>query len=253
MLKLKFFVFTILIIIFVSIKADAVCDLRTLKIELKQDLDDNGILDCLRIIEPHHFVAETEDQKNLRLAAQWDTSCAFESSANWKEKLKLTYGITNIYNSKGEVITEDSEHEADMCEIVRAAMMNTLSDITDPAGKNQRYDFIEKIDCAGPEGIRDGPRICAVSGGSYYQKDAWSIFLYPAGIKFGKAPNFVRILDSNTPVNSYDIIQKTRPDGKLLFDAINNATPNQLGAEGAQLANMIDSLMGNTNQPLFVL
>ena len=39
--------------------SDSVCDLELLIIELKQDLDDNGILDCLREIKPPNGVTET--------------------------------------------------------------------------------------------------------------------------------------------------------------------------------------------------
>ena len=65
-----FFIFTS------HIKSAAVCDLELLILELKQDLDDNGILDCLRVINPPNGVIETAEQKNKRLSAQWDSSCA---------------------------------------------------------------------------------------------------------------------------------------------------------------------------------
>ena len=102
-----------------SVRSDAVCDLHTFLVEVKQDLADNGMLDCLRVIDPPHFVEETEDQKNLRLAAQWDTSCAFESSSNWKEQIKKNYGISNLVDSVGEVVKDDFEDQADLCEILR--------------------------------------------------------------------------------------------------------------------------------------
>ena len=60
-----------------QIKSDSVCSLKTLKLELLQDIEDNGMLDCLRYIPPPHFKEETEKEKNLRILAQWDTSCAF--------------------------------------------------------------------------------------------------------------------------------------------------------------------------------
>ena len=37
-----------------KILADAVCDKATLIAEIRQDLADNNILDCLRIINPPH-------------------------------------------------------------------------------------------------------------------------------------------------------------------------------------------------------
>ncbi len=100
-------------------KADSVCDLNTFLVEVKQDLADNGMLDCLRVIEPPHFVEETEEQKNLRLAAQWDTSCAFESNSNWQATLKSKMGISNLVDSTGEIVKKDFDDQADLCEILR--------------------------------------------------------------------------------------------------------------------------------------
>ncbi len=47
-LKLIFFLFLNLIL---SINSESVCDHELLIMELKQDLEDNGILDCLRYLE----------------------------------------------------------------------------------------------------------------------------------------------------------------------------------------------------------
>ena len=51
------------------ILADAVCDKHTLIAELRQDLADNNVLDCLRIIRPPHNHEENAADTNLRLAA----------------------------------------------------------------------------------------------------------------------------------------------------------------------------------------
>lgn len=121
-MKMKMYcIFMIIIILssLSSIKSDSVCDLNTLIVELKQDLKDNGMLDCLRIIDPPHSVEETEEQKNLRLAAQWDTSCAFEASGAWEEVLKKNYDIQTLVDSVGEPVKKNFENQADMCEIVR--------------------------------------------------------------------------------------------------------------------------------------
>ena len=113
------------------IRADAVCDLNTLKVELRQDLEDNGMLDCQRVIEPPHFKEETEEEKNKRLAAQWDTSCSFESQSDWKGILAKTYDITQLVDSVGDPVANDFEDQADMCEIVRAAVAKNLFNISD--------------------------------------------------------------------------------------------------------------------------
>ncbi len=44
MMLAKFLVINLLVLI----STDSVCDLELLILELKQDLEDNGILDCLR-------------------------------------------------------------------------------------------------------------------------------------------------------------------------------------------------------------
>ena len=112
-----FIIVTLYLIIL--LKADSVCDLNTFIVEVKQDLADNGMLDCLRVIEPPHFVEETEEQKNLRLAAQWDTSCSFEANSDWQSLIKSKLGISNLVDSTGEIVKKDFEDQADMCEILR--------------------------------------------------------------------------------------------------------------------------------------
>ena len=105
--------------LFIKVSSDSVCDLKTLLMEIKQDLADNRILDCLREIEPLHITEETEDQRNLRLAAQWDTSCAFESSDKWMNKVMKNLGISYLVDSVGERVGRDFDNQADLCEIVR--------------------------------------------------------------------------------------------------------------------------------------
>ena len=115
--KLRIFLVSIFLI--ALIKSDSVCDEETLILELKQDLEDNGILDCLRVIKPPNGVIETPEQKNKRLAAQWDTSCSFESTYDWLSSLKKNFGITTLVDEIGEPVEKNLEDQADMCEIVR--------------------------------------------------------------------------------------------------------------------------------------
>lgn len=49
--------------------ADSVCDEKTLKMELKQDIEDNGVLDCLRTIMKPHNYEETFEEYNKRILA----------------------------------------------------------------------------------------------------------------------------------------------------------------------------------------
>ena len=44
------------ILLLTVIKSDSVCDEKLLKMELMQDIEDNGMLDCLRVVEaPHSY------------------------------------------------------------------------------------------------------------------------------------------------------------------------------------------------------
>jgi hypothetical protein len=120
MYKLKLLYFTMLLLTALNlIKSDSVCDLETLKMEIRQDLADNGMLDCLRTIEIPNSVVETEKQKNLRLAAQWDTECAFESTSDWQKLFKDHYKIATLIDSVGEPVMKRTGEQAVMCEIVR--------------------------------------------------------------------------------------------------------------------------------------
>lgn len=107
-------------------KSIAVCDERLLMMELKQDIDDNGVLDCLRVIQPPHSYIESIDEKNKRIAAQWDTSCAFEADYDWMKPLREIHGISNLVDETGDIVDKDFEDQADMCEIVRAAIASGI-------------------------------------------------------------------------------------------------------------------------------
>jgi hypothetical protein len=58
---------------------NSLCSDVALQIQLKQDLEDNGKLDCLRLIDKTINRTETPNESNIRLAAQWDSNCAFEA------------------------------------------------------------------------------------------------------------------------------------------------------------------------------
>jgi hypothetical protein len=182
-----------------QINSDCVCDEELLILELKQDLEDNGILDCLRIIKPPNGVIETTDQKNKRLAAQWDTSCSFESSADWASQLKKTYGITTLVDEIGEPVDHNLPDQADMCEIIRAIIAGGLlapsaTDVTDVPVEALNY-----IACPGEE---NGPKICAVNGSSYYKSDAWTIMLEGMNININNYPKFIK---ANDNVPKYEV------------------------------------------------
>jgi hypothetical protein len=53
-------IFFVLLNILSTIKTESVCDLELLIMELKQDLEDNGILDCLR-----YYFKENQIKENI--------------------------------------------------------------------------------------------------------------------------------------------------------------------------------------------
>ena len=186
-LNLTLFFFAVLL----SLTAcDSVCDLELFVMELKQDLEDNGILDCLRVIKPPSGVIETIEQKNKRLAAQWDTACSFESTYDWASVLKKNYGVTTLVDEIGEPVDHNLPDQADMCEIVRAVIKEGLlagvtSDVTDIP-----FEALNYIDCPGDP---SGPKICAVNAISYWKTDMWTIMLDGMNIQVNNAPNFVKV------------------------------------------------------------
>lgn len=116
----KFFAYLtfLALIVLNGVKSDAVCDLEAFALELKQDLEDNGKLDCLRVILPPPGGLESEDASDKRLAAQWDTDCSFEAEYNWGKVLE-DFGIPYLVDVNGEKVPHDFDDQADMCEIIR--------------------------------------------------------------------------------------------------------------------------------------
>ncbi len=195
------FILTILtfLLIIPTFNTDSVCDLELFILELKQDLEDNGILDCLRRIKPPNGVIETFDQKTKRLSAQWDSSCSFESSYDWPSVLKKNYGVSTLVDEIGEPVDHNQPEQADMCEIVRASIKAGLinkitSDVTDIP-----YETFNYIDCPG---VNNKAKICAVNAISYYKLDMWTIMLDGLAFQIGNKPAFIKVLDSNNNNNN---------------------------------------------------
>lgn len=115
-------IYLVLLVFLPIIYSDAVCDKKTLVAEIKQDLRDNKYLDCRRVNPIPHKVEETEIEKNYRLAAQWDSDCSFEGSDNWKNDMAKYLGTSTLVNVNGDVMEEDDDEQADMCEIIRALL-----------------------------------------------------------------------------------------------------------------------------------
>lgn len=99
----------------------------------------------------------------------------------------------------GEPVDHNISEQADMCEIIRAAVFSGLfrpitSDVTDIP-----YDALNYIDCPG---VDTGIKICAVNGVSFYKKDMWTILLQPNAMQIGDFPTFIK---SGQNVPRYEI------------------------------------------------
>lgn len=253
---------TILILID-NVKTDAVCDLQTLKLELLQDLEDNDMLDCLREIKPPHNFEENEEQTNKRLAAQWDTSCSFEADSVWFDNLKKNYGITQLVDSEGDAVKVDFDDQADMCELIRAAVSKNLFSIQNLNMRKLPHNFVDRILCAGPKGEKYGPQICAATSGSFYNGASWNVFNKSSAITFDNKPQFTdkdpEVTnnnpfrdDANAPesVNDLSLLSKDQLDnaGGDLATAINNAIMGK-GPQGLNAKDKSkDGLNGDVNK-----
>jgi len=172
---------------FVSrIYSDAVCDQDTFINELKQDLADNNMLDCLRVIVPPHMGQETAEQKNRRLAAQWDSDCSFDGPESWVREMSKVFNIASLVNNVGDVVERDSDNEADLCEFVRAAFnankFPKMGSIT-----NMNKDFLQKVACAGH---KSQTQPCAVNNESFFASKSWFILFQGMTITYDGAPDW---------------------------------------------------------------
>ena len=108
------------------------------------------MLDCKRKIPPPHGIVESIEDKNKRIAAQWDSDCSFEADDSWVAIIQEKYGIPNLVNSEGEPTDEDAADEADMCEMIRAAVAaRKFPEFENP--KELDPKFVSMIKCVGAE------------------------------------------------------------------------------------------------------
>jgi hypothetical protein len=110
-------------------------------------------------------------------------------------------------------------------------------------------DIIDKIDCAGIADQKTGPRICAATGGSYFQKDSWTIFLDSPSIKVGGKPEFIVSDNQPEPVrNPYNNQANPQVQNNLIKDLM-KFTRDQLDLKQGELANIIDKTQ-NEEKPV---
>jgi hypothetical protein len=127
--KLIVCLFFLSLVLLNTIKAEVVCSEDELVREIVEDLDDNGKLDCLRESLPSS-PNETPEQKSKRIAANWNSDCSFEAESenfHWKTRLEKYYGLTKgLVDVDGNPVENDFEDQADMCEIIRALVANSI-------------------------------------------------------------------------------------------------------------------------------
>ena len=184
----SFYLYSIIIFLLIQIiSSQVVCSEDELVRELLEDLADNGRLDCLR-----HSVAtkeETEEAKRLRIAAEWNGDCSFESNGeHWVNKLIKNYKLEKgLIDAKGNKVEGNLSDQADMCEIVRSLIGNgKFPNIKDDV-TNIDSSIVDYINCPGGEGQT---RVCAATGKSFANKDECYILLDGKSITANEEPKY---------------------------------------------------------------
>ena len=177
-------------IIFISISfvplalSEVVCSEEVLARELREDIEDNGKLDCLREIRD-------KNGNIINSPAAWDSDCSFESDSktlHWKNRLIKNYGLTKgLVDVDGNPVEEDFEDQADMCEIIRTLVGNGKFPELGTDVNHISTRIVDYINCPGGDGQT---RVCAVTGRSFADKDSWYIFLDGQAISFNGKPKY---------------------------------------------------------------
>ena len=167
-----------------EIESEVICSEEELVRELREDIEDNGKLDCLREIKD-------KEGNVVNKPAVWDSNCSFEAESNtnhWKYQLIKNYGLVKgLVDVNGNPVENDFDDQADMCEIIRALIANGVfpgisSDVT-----NINPDVVNLIECPGEEGRT---KVCAATPSSFADKESWYIFLDGQSISFNSKPKY---------------------------------------------------------------
>ena len=99
------------------------------------------------------------------------------------------YGISNLVDVGGEIVENDFDDQADMCELIRAAisggkMQKVTSDLI-----NIPTSILDEIDCVGSDKQTE---ICAVNNDSYFKKKGWYILMDGLTISINKKQKWVK-------------------------------------------------------------
>lgn len=176
----------ICLIIAIQVNSEVVCSEDELVKELIEDIQDNGKLDCLR--ESSAKKNESAADRELRIKANWNSDCSFESGDSWVKRLEKNYPIhKGLIDVDGNSYLNNKPDQADMCEIIRTLIGNGLfkgySDVT-----NLTTEITQLIDCPG---LDDTTQVCAATPSSFLDKKSWYIFLDGQGISVDSNPEYV--------------------------------------------------------------
>lgn len=166
-----------------------VCSEDELIQEIMEDLAYNGKLDCLRHSISPNEQTETEEEKQLRIASEWNSDCSFEAlSENWVEQFIKDYDLPKgLVDVNGTPFQPNFPDQADMCEIIRALVANgKFPGISDDIS-NININIINYINCPG---ANTQTKVCAVNSGSFAYKPGWYILLQPKTITIADEPQF---------------------------------------------------------------
>ncbi len=184
---------TSLLLSIARVNSQVVCSQDELVRELREDLEDNGKLDCLRVGANPEAADESQEQREKRLAANWDSDCSFEACdegpTSWIAAAKNTFDLKKgLLDVNGNPTEKDFADQADMCELVRSLVGNgkvpeigeDLNEVSD--------SLLDLIDCPGEDGQTE---VCAATGGSFAEQKGWLIMLDGQSIRISKEPKYI--------------------------------------------------------------
>lgn len=191
-------IFVLSVIISSVNNKEVVCSEFELVKEIKEDLADNGKLDCLRESLP--VPGESNEEKIKRLAANWDGDCSFESENEnypWVKRLFENYPlIRGMIDVNGNPTNDQNQpDQADMCEIIRTLIGNNMIEGVTMVGDgvtSVNEDIAFFIDC--PGGGSESS-VCAATGSSFADPKGWYIFLDGQSMRFNGKPNYEVVRD----------------------------------------------------------
>ena len=179
----------ILLILLSVAHSQIVCSEDELIREIMEDIAYNGKLDCLRHSTPPDEQTETEEERQLRLAAEWNSDCSFEAlSENWVEQFIKDYDLQKgLVDVHGTPFQHNFPDQADMCEIVRSLVANGKFPGISGDVSNVPLSIINYINCPGET---TQTKVCAVNSGSFAYKPGWYILLQPRTLTVADEPQF---------------------------------------------------------------